>query len=74
MRIDLPQSYQAIETLTTVDLPDFALLIGRNGAGKTQLIEALRQGAARIRRWYCLPSSQAHQTVLYCELRRLLGD
>ena len=59
MRIDLPQSYQAIETLTTVDLPDFALLIGRNGAGKTQLLEALRQGAARI------PGIAAEEIELY---------
>ena len=48
MRIDLRQPYESITTLTTVDLPDFALLIGRNGAGKTQLLEALRQRVARV--------------------------
>ena len=48
MRIDLRQSYQSITTLMTVDLPDFALLIGRNGAGKTQLLDALRQRHAVI--------------------------
>ena len=48
MQIELNHRYKSIETLTTEDLPDFAVLIGRNGAGKTQLLEALRGGAARI--------------------------
>ena len=41
MRIELRQPYKSIATLETEDLPDFAILIGRNGAGKTQLLEAL---------------------------------
>ena len=48
MQIKLNHRYKSIETLTTEDLPDFAVLIGRNGAGKTQLLEALRGGAASI--------------------------
>ena len=32
MRIELRSAYKSIETLTTEDLPDFTLLIGRNGA------------------------------------------
>ena len=48
MQIELNHRYKSIETLTTEDLPDFAVLIGRNGAGKTQLLEALRGGAASI--------------------------
>ena len=32
MRIELRSAYKSIETLTPEDLPDFAILIGRNGA------------------------------------------
>ena len=48
MRIELTQPYKAIATLTTEELPDFAILIGRNGAGKTQLLDALKEGRAVI--------------------------
>ena len=48
MRIELNQQYKSITTLTTEELPDFAVLIGRNGAGKTQLLEALKEGQATI--------------------------
>ena len=48
MRIQLGQSYKSIETLTTEELPDFAILIGLNGAGKTQLLEAINEGPATI--------------------------
>ena len=48
MRIELRQQHKSIATLITEDLPDFAVLIGRNGAGKTQLLEALGEGRAVI--------------------------
>lgn len=48
MMIELRQQYKSISTLTTEELPDFAILIGRNGAGKTQLLGALKQGMAAI--------------------------
>ncbi len=48
MRIELEQPYKSITTLTATELPDFTLLIGRNGAGKTQLLDALREGKAVI--------------------------
>ena len=48
MRIELKQPYKSIATLSTEVLPDFAILIGRNGAGKTQLLDALKEGAATI--------------------------
>ena len=41
-------TYKSIATLTTEELPDVAILIGRNGAGKTQLLRALKQGQAVI--------------------------
>ena len=48
MRIDLGKRYKSISNLSTDELPNFAVLIGRNGAGKTQLLEALEQGSAVI--------------------------
>ena len=48
MKINLRQPYKSIVTLTTEELPDFAILIGRNGAGKTQLLGALKDGLAAI--------------------------
>ena len=49
MKIELNRPYKSIATLTTTEeLPDFVILIGRNGAGKTQLLGALSEGAAVI--------------------------
>ena len=48
MKIDLRNPRPPIAKLTTDELPDFAVLIGRNGAGKTQLLEALAAGWAEI--------------------------
>ena len=48
MKIELTGPYKSIYSLETEALPAFAILIGRNGAGKTQLLEALREGAAVI--------------------------
>ena len=44
--IELNQPYHSIRTLESPELPDFTVLIGRNGAGKTQLLEALAEGHA----------------------------
>lgn len=46
MRINLQQPYMSIASLETKELPNFAVLIGRNGAGKTQLLAALKDGHA----------------------------
>ena len=48
MKIKLRQPFQSIATLSTEDLPDFTILIGRNGAGKSQLLDALKEGSATI--------------------------
>ena len=44
MKIELKQRHKSITDLNTEELSDFAILIGRNGAGKTQLLEALNEG------------------------------
>ena len=48
MKIELRRPYKSIAELKTEELPDLAMLIGRNGAGKTQLLTALKGGSAEI--------------------------
>ena len=48
MKIDLNHRYKSITALKIEDPPDFAVLIGRNGVGKTQILAALYQGVATI--------------------------
>ena len=48
MRIELKHSYLSIQEMNGFDLPDFAVLIGRNGIGKTQLLDAVTSGAASV--------------------------
>lgn len=59
MRIELRQPYKSIATLITEELPDFAVLIGCNGVGKTQLLRALKEGLAVI------PDIDAREIELY---------
>ncbi len=44
IRLELKNGYLSIKSLPTVELPDFAVLIGRNGVGKTQLLDAMKNG------------------------------
>ena len=48
MKIELKLPYKSISTLTTEELPDFAILIGRNGVGKSHLLGALKERHAMI--------------------------
>ncbi|MYC16557.1 MAG: ATP-binding protein [Gemmatimonadetes bacterium] len=48
MRIKFEQPYLSIKNLNEIDLPDFTMLIGRNGVGKTQLLEAIKQGYVSV--------------------------
>ena len=48
MNIKLKEPYRSIEVLTAAEVPDFAILIGRNGAGKSQLLTAIKEGQAVI--------------------------
>ena len=59
LKITLNQEFRSIGTLTCPELPDFAVLTGRNGAGKTQLLEALSNGHATV------AGIQAHEIELY---------
>ena len=44
MRVTLRNPYLSIKQMDEFDLPHFAVLIGRNGVGKTQLLTAIAQG------------------------------
>lgn len=48
MRVELKRSYLSIQEMNGFELPDFAVLIGRNGVGKTQLLDAMASGAASV--------------------------
>ena len=48
MKIELNQPHLSIKKLAPVDLPDFTVLIGRNGVGKTHLLEAIKAGHVSI--------------------------
>ena len=42
--LSFAQVYKSITNLPSIDLPTFVVLTGRNGSGKTHLLEALQQG------------------------------
>ena len=48
MQITLKSPYMSIKRLMSVELPDFAVLIGRNGVGKTQLLDAIHKGNVSV--------------------------
>ena len=48
MKLELLHPYKSIETLLIDELPNFTVLIGRNGSGKTQILTALAEGQANI--------------------------
>ena len=47
MKITIQAPYMSIGSLNTENLPSFAVIIGRNGSGKTQLLSAIKKGVAR---------------------------
>ena len=44
MRLVFKHPYLSIQAMNDVDLPPFAVVIGRNGIGKTQLLDAIAKG------------------------------
>ena len=48
MHLELKRPYLSIEEMRGFDLPDFAVLIGRNGVGKTQLLDAIANGSVAV--------------------------
>jgi len=46
-RLSFGSIYKSITSLPSIDLPAFVVLTGRNGSGKTHLLEGLRDGKVR---------------------------
>ena len=44
MHLKLEHPYLSIHEMPLLDLPDFAVVIGRNGVGKTQFLDAIAKG------------------------------
>ena len=44
MKLKQNQQYLSITNFAPVELPDFTVLTGGNGAGKTHLLEAISKG------------------------------
>ena len=48
MYIELNQPHLSIREMNRIELPDFSVVIGRNGVGKTQLLDAIANGFASV--------------------------
>ena len=48
IHLQIQKPHRSISHLPETDLPDFAVITGVNGSGKTHLLEAIEQGAVRI--------------------------
>ncbi len=48
MKLHLVTPFKSIRYLPSIDLPDFVVLTGVNGAGKSHLLQALEAGAVQI--------------------------
>jgi predicted ATPase len=54
MKLSFVKPYKSITSIPNIEIPDFVVLTGVNGAGKTHLIEAIENG-----------SIQKHQIIQY---------
>ena len=48
IQIEFKEPYLSIKNLRNCELPDFTVLIGRNGVGKTQLLEAITRVKVQV--------------------------
>ncbi|MBE8990161.1 AAA family ATPase [Nostoc sp. LEGE 12450] len=48
MRLSIIRAYKSITSLPEIELPNFVVLTGVNGAGKTHLIEAIEKGCIQV--------------------------
>ena len=48
MKLSFLKIYKSIDSLPDIELPDFVVLTGVNGAGKSHLLEAIENGSMQI--------------------------
>lgn len=48
MKLSLVRPYKSLRAFDSIDLPDFTVITGTNGAGKSQLLNALFDGAIAV--------------------------
>lgn len=48
MKLIFNKKYKSIDSFPTTELPDFTVITGLNGSGKTHLLEALENGSIKI--------------------------
>ncbi len=48
MKLSFAQQHISIQPFDAVELPDFVLLTGRNGSGKTHLLQAIKAGCCQL--------------------------
>lgn len=48
MKIKLNAEYKSLQTLNEIDLPNFVILTGLNGAGKSQLLQSISSNKAEL--------------------------
>lgn len=48
MKLTFIKAYKSVKTISNVDLPDFVVVTGVNGSGKTQLLEAISAGCVQL--------------------------
>lgn len=49
IKINFVRNHKSIKALKTIDLPDFTILTGLNGSGKSHLLEAIENGSVQLR-------------------------
>lgn len=48
MKLTFSQQHKSISSLPTAELPNFVVITGKNGSGKTHLLEAIKSGAVLV--------------------------
>ena len=71
LQIRLSSAYRSIEKLDASSLPDFAILIGRNDVGKTQLLKALVEGIATASE---IPRNEVEPSIRHRIERKVLRE
>jgi recombinational DNA repair ATPase RecF len=45
MKLDFRKSHRSINSFSSVEIPNFSIIVGVNGSGKTHLLESIHNGS-----------------------------